>query len=278
MVSGINERVFETEGINKKIHEHKRSSSSSSSDAENENPKSKLSWKRRLFGRKASVHAVLGGGKYVFKDVTTTHGYETMNVDSMTNYELILLSAADIILWRNKPISGGIVAGATVIWLLFEWIGYHLLAFICHFLILSLAVCFIWSNAASFVSRPPKFPEVILSEDMLLYIVRSVTSRINVAFATYLSVASGNDVKKFFQVIGALWIFSLVGSWFSFWTLAYLVFLMLYTAPVLYEKYEVHVDTMAEKALLEFNKHYAAFDEKVLRKIPRGPFSDRKQD
>lgn len=76
-----------------------------------------------------------------------------MNGDSMTNYELILLSAADIILWRNKPISGGIVAGATIIWLLFEWIGYHLLAFICHFLILSLTVCFIWSNASSFVGR-----------------------------------------------------------------------------------------------------------------------------
>lgn len=245
----INEHVFEADGINEKIHEHKGSSSSSSSDAENENPSSKLSWKRRLFGRKASAHAVLGGGK-----------------------------SADIILWRNKPISGGIVAGATVIWLLFEWIGYHLLAFICHFLILSLTVCFIWSNASSFVGRPPKFPEVILSEDMLLFIVRSVTSRINVAFATYLSVASGNDVKKFFQVIGALWILSLVGSWFSFWTLVYLGFLMLHTAPVLYEKYEVHVDSMAEKALLEFNKHYAAFYEKVLRKIPRGPLWDRKQD
>lgn len=121
--------------------------------------------------------------------------------------------------------------------------------------------------------------------------------------------------KFIIQVIGALWILSLVGSWFSFWTLVYLGqyhlsivnlfkvcsefireqvlkskdienwtwksdagFLMLHTAPVLYEKYEVHVDSMAEKALLEFNKHYAAFYEKVLRKIPRGPLWDRKQD
>lgn len=65
----------------------------------------------------------------------------------------VVLSAADIILWRNKQMSGSILAGVTVIWLLFEWMGYHLLTFICHSLIFLLAVSFIWSNAASFVNR-----------------------------------------------------------------------------------------------------------------------------
>jgi len=65
----------------------------------------------------------------------------------------IVLAAADIILWRNKQMSGGIVAGVTVVWLLFEWMGYHLLTFICHALILVLGVLFLWSNAASLVNR-----------------------------------------------------------------------------------------------------------------------------
>lgn len=55
------------------------------------------------------------------------------------------------------------------------------------------------------------------------------------------------------------------------------VFLIIYTTPALYEKYEDQVDTVAEKAMVEINKHYAVLDKKVLQKIPRGPFTNKKQ-
>jgi len=45
---------------------------------------------------------------------------------------------------------------------------------------------------------------------------------------------------------------------------------------VLYEKYEDQVDAFAEKAMIEIKKQYAVLDEKVLSKIPRGPFKDKK--
>ncbi|KAG6481265.1 hypothetical protein ZIOFF_057861 [Zingiber officinale] len=128
--------------------------------------------------------------------------------------------------------------------------------------ILLLAVCFLWSNAASFFNRSPtKFPEVILPEEM------------------FLSIAH--------VVIGGLWIVSIVGSWFSLLTLLYmgrltqLAFfapvIFVHTAPVLYEKYEDHVDAAAEKAMIEINKEYALLDTKVLQKIPGTPFSVKKQ-
>jgi len=237
-----------TERITEKIHEY-RGSSSSSSDSDNEKPSSHITLKKRLFGRRDPVHTVLGGGK-----------------------------SADIILWRNKQMSGGILAAVTVIWLLFEWMGYHLLTFICHSLIFLLAVSFIWSNAASFVNRsPPKFPEVILPEDMFLSIAHAVRYQINEAFATFIYVASGKDLKQFLMVIASLWVVSIIGSWFSFLTLFYVVFLITYTAPALYEKYEDQVDTITEKAMVEINKHYAVLNEKVLQKIPRGPFTAKKQ-
>lgn len=67
----------------------------------------------------------------------------------------LLSSAADLVLWRDKQTSGSILAGVTVIWLLFEGIGYHLLTFFCHSLIVFLTVCFVWANAASFINRSP---------------------------------------------------------------------------------------------------------------------------
>ncbi|XP_073113439.1 reticulon-like protein B1 [Elaeis guineensis] len=192
--------------------------------------------------------------------------------------------AADIILWKSKQMSGSILAGVTIIWLLFEWMGYHLLTCICHSLIFLLAVSFIWFNAASIVNRsPPKFPEVILPEDMFLNRAQAVRYQINEAFATFRYVALGKDLKQILAsifvmlVIAGLWVVSLIGSWFSFLTLSYIVFLIIYTAPALYEKYEDQVDNIAEKATVEINKHYAVLDEKILQMIPRGPFADKKQ-
>lgn len=63
--------------------------------------------------------------------------------------------------------------------------------------------------------------------------------------------------------------------WLSFSGM--LVFLALYTLPVLYEKYEDQVDGAASKVIVQVNKQYAVLDEKVLQKIPRGPFADKKQ-
>lgn len=54
------------------------------------------------------------------------------------------------------------------------------------------------------------------------------------------------------------------------------MFVLLHTVPVLYEKYEDRVDAFGEKAAIEVKKQYAAFDEKVLSKIPRGPLKPKK--
>ncbi|CAL9058452.1 reticulon-like protein B2 [Musa acuminata AAA Group] len=234
-----------SERINEKIHEYR----GSSSDSDDEKPLFHNSRKKWLFGRKESVHALLGGGK-----------------------------SADIILWRNMQLSGSIFAGVTVIWLLFVWMGYHLLTFICHFLILLLAISFLWINGASFVNRsPPKFPEVFLPEDLFLSIAQSVRYEINEALATFYYVACGKDLKKFLMVIAGLWVLSVIGSLFSFLTLIYISFLVLYLAPVLYEKYEDRVDIVVEKAIEAINKQYQVLDAKYLQKIPHRTFSNKKQ-
>lgn len=105
---------------------HKRSSSSSSSSDDEKPPVSHQPSKsvNRTVGRKKSVHNCLGGRK-----------------------------AADLFLWRDKKRSASILAGATLLWILFECMEYHFLTFVCHVLILSLAILFIWINSAAFLKR-----------------------------------------------------------------------------------------------------------------------------
>nr|GME14803.1 reticulon-like protein B5 [Ipomoea batatas] len=206
--------------------------------------------KSRLFGRQKPVHAALGGGK-----------------------------SADIMLWRNKQISAGALASATVIWLLFEWIGYHLLTFICHCLILLLAILFLWSNLSSFVNKTPlDFPEFVLPEDLCRRAALAVRDKCHWAIGIFREVASGKDLKKFLYAIMGLWILSAIGSWFDFLTLVYIIFIMLLTVPIFYEKHEDQVEVYAHKARKQLERQYSQLDEKLLQKLPKVPFGkDSKQ-
>ncbi|GMI76436.1 VIRB2-interacting protein 3, Reticulan like protein B4 [Hibiscus trionum] len=237
------------EKITEKI---KGGSSSSSSDSDDDKP-SESSMKEkvfRLFGREKPVHHVFGGGKQ-----------------------------ADIFLWRNKKVSAGALSVATAIWVLFELFEYHLLTLVCHLLILTLALLFLWSNATTFIHKsPPRIPEVQIPKDPVIEFVQALRFEINRALAVLRNIASGRDIKKFLSVIAGLWVLSIVGNWCNFLTLFYIVFVLLHTVPVLYEKYEDKVDPFAEKAWHEIKKQYAVFDAKVLSKIPRGPLKEKKKD
>ncbi|OAY84964.1 Reticulon-like protein B5 [Ananas comosus] len=250
-----------TEEIAEKLHDHHHggggggggdSSSSSDSDAERSRasapPPKKPNNSCRLFGREKPVHAVLGGGK-----------------------------VADVLLWRDRKISVGVLGVATIIWVLFEVLEFHLLTLVAHCLILSFAILFLWSNASTFINKtPPRFPEVSIPEDAVVNVARSLRYDINRAFAVLREIATGRDLKKFLIVIAGLWVLSVIGSQCNFLSLFYIVFVILHTVPVLYEKYQDKVDLYAEKAMAEIKKHYAVFDAKVLSRIPRGPSKAKK--
>ncbi|KAF7131829.1 hypothetical protein RHSIM_Rhsim09G0202400 [Rhododendron simsii] len=234
--------------ITEKFHDHDSSSSSSSDDDSHHEKSSSTTKIYRLFGREKPVHKVLGGGK-----------------------------PADVFLWRDKKISGGVLGVATAVWVLFELVEYHLLTLVCHVLIFALAILFLWSNASTFIKKsPPQIPEVEIPDDIVLGIASALTTEINRALSVLRDITSGRDLKKFLAAIAGLWVLSCVGSWCNFLTLFYISFVLLHTVPVLYEKYEDHIDPLAEKASAEFKKQYTVFDAKVLSKIPRGPLKDKK--
>nr|XP_018681871.1 PREDICTED: reticulon-like protein B5 isoform X2 [Musa acuminata subsp. malaccensis] len=206
-----------TEENQQKPRGHEDSSSlSSGSDAEKPgaSPSVKVT-PYRLFSRERPVHQVLGSGR-----------------------------TADVMLWRNKKISAGVLSGATAIWALFE--------------------------------SPPRIPEVNISEELAIKVALNMRNEMNGASAVLREIALGQDLKKFLAVIAVLWILSTVGSSVNFLTLVYITFMTLLTVPVLYEKYEDKIDASAEKAIARIKQQYAVFDAKVLSMIRRGPLKAKK--
>lgn len=233
------ESVSSPDKIDEKPHDRDSSTSSDSDDDKSE-PSSSSAKSRsfRLFGREKPVHHVLGGGK-----------------------------PADVLLWRNKKISAGVLLVVTVIWILFELLGYHLLTLVSHGLIFTLAILFLWSNAITFINKsPPRVPEVSIPEDLALTVALSLRTVINKGIDILKDIVSGRDLKKFLAVTAGLWILSIIGSSVSFLTLFYIVFVLLHTVPILYEKYDDKIDFYWEKAVAEIDKHYTVIRANIVSK------------
>ncbi|XP_077210629.1 reticulon-like protein B9 [Tasmannia lanceolata] len=203
----------------------------------------------KLFGRQRPLHAVLGGGRF-----------------------------ADVVLWRSRNLSAGLLAGITVTWALFEVLEYHLLTLLCYITIIAMLGVFLWSNGAALFDRaPPKIPEIILSERAFKEVASAFHARLSWFLSIFLDMACGKDIISFLLVISSLWIFSVIGSYCSSASLLYTCFLGIHIVPFLYERYEHDVDYLANKGYRELKKLYRKFEPQLLNKIPRGPVKDKER-
>uniref|UniRef100_A0A0D9V4D6 Reticulon-like protein n=1 Tax=Leersia perrieri TaxID=77586 RepID=A0A0D9V4D6_9ORYZ len=198
---------------------------------------------RMPFHRQKSIYKLLGGGK-----------------------------VADILLWKNRNLSAGVLAGATLIWFLFDVVEYNILPLLCQIAIFAMLVIFIWSNAAPLLDRaPPRIPEVIISEHVFREMAMTVRYKLAYTLSVLYDIACGKDLKSFLLVVGCLLILSEIGSSCSFTSLLYIGFLCAHTMPMLYQRYKTEVDHLVARGSEDIKKFYRKVDSNLLNKIPRGP-------
>ncbi|KAH9550304.1 hypothetical protein CY35_10G064700 [Sphagnum magellanicum] len=202
----------------------------------------------RLFGRKQPIHQVLGGG-----------------------------TTADVLLWRKKHFSIGMLVGATLAWILLEKTGYKLVSVVSNVTLFLVVILFVWSNLAVLLNRAlPPLPELSLSEEFVIRTANSVRLELNKALAIAHDVALGKDFKLFLKVIAVLWIASTVGGRFHLLTLLYICIVLAQTLPFIYDKYEDVIDDHANRISEQAQAHYKKLDENVFSKIPRAPVKEKK--
>ncbi|KAI0488085.1 hypothetical protein KFK09_027911 [Dendrobium nobile] len=186
------------------------------------------------------------------------------------------MEEVNLFLWTDKKASAAVFAAATAIWVLFELMEYHLVSLVCHFLMLTLAILFLWSYVTTFMNKsPPNISQVRIPEDLAVYIANSLRVQINRLLDALEEIALGRDFKKVLAVIAGLWVVSMIGSCCSFLTMFYLAFVLVHALPLVYEKYENEIDSFGEKAMEEINKQFVEFGDKFLSKIPRDPLKDK---
>ncbi|KAK3126350.1 hypothetical protein QOZ80_7AG0555260 [Eleusine coracana subsp. coracana] len=183
-------------------------------------------------GGKRNLHHVLGGGK-----------------------------PADVLLWRNKKISSSVLAVATIVWVFFEWLGYHLLTILCFVLVLGMAVQFAWSTVRS----PSNVPRVELPEETFANVGAAIGAQVNKVLMAIQDVSCGRNLKQFLMVVAGLFAAAVIGSWCNFLTVIYIGFVCAHTLPVLYEKYQDQVDDFLYNILGLVQNQYQKLDKGVLK-------------
>ncbi|CAN4084598.1 unnamed protein product [Withania somnifera] len=202
----------------------------------------------RLFGRQKPVHHILGGGK-----------------------------SADVLLWRNKKMSAGVLASVTAIWVLFEWLNYNFLTLLCFALVIGMIVQFLWKNVSGMINRSPaKVPRLVLCDDLFVSIAKSIGAEVNRALGFLQDVACGTNIKQFLVVVMSLWTAAIIGSWCNLMTVLYIGFVAAHVLPVLYERYDDQVDGFVYNALEQFRGHYQKLDRGVLSRLPTGKIGLKK--
>ncbi|CAH1414722.1 unnamed protein product [Lactuca virosa] len=154
----------------------------------------------KLFGRQKPIHHILGGGK-----------------------------SADVLLWRNKKISAGVLCGATAV-------------------------------------APPR---VTLPDELFVNIARIVGDEVNRALGYLQYVGSRGDIKQLTLVVGGLLTAAIIGTWCNFWTVIYIGFVAAHTLPVVYEKYDDQIDSAVYNLFGKVQNHYSKLDTSLLSRIPK---------
>ncbi|KAL9323460.1 hypothetical protein ACSQ67_008317 [Phaseolus vulgaris] len=178
---------------------------------------------------------------------------------------------ADVLMWKKWQVSLGVIVVATVAWIVFEWtnlpfltISSDVLLFLiillflranyavlrnkydCHPLIVFFFIVFNFRTVICILffscRQPPTLPELVVSEEMVNNAAASFRVKINNALLIANDITIGKDFIIFFKVVICLWLLSVIGSVFSFFTLAYIGTLLMITIPVLYRKYGGYVD------------------------------------
>ncbi|KAL9674607.1 hypothetical protein QQ045_030879 [Rhodiola kirilowii] len=168
----------------------------------------------QLFTKKITIHQILGG-------------------------RLV----ADVVLWRRKNVSKGILVVGFGAWLTFQICGYTLLSFLSNVLLILTCVLFLWAKSARILNRPgPQLPHFHLSEEMVNEAAETIRVNLNTLFSVSRNIALGYDTESFFRAAAVMLLISLVGSLTDLITLGYISLVIILTVPALYEKLEDQID------------------------------------
>lgn len=179
----------------------------------------------------------------------------------------------DLLLWANPVKSGGVVGAATVVYLLFDWSGYTMVALLCNLLMLAVVGCFLWQHGSSLVGRPgPPIPTALIegfSQDQFRDLAEKFRVEVNKVLAIAGRLVSGKDLPLTMKVAGGLYGIGWISQRFSLFGLLYTAVVFAFTLPKVYEVKHVDIDKVVNTIQEKLEQVYKQINDAVIKKIPK---------
>ncbi|KAF9665983.1 hypothetical protein SADUNF_Sadunf16G0181700 [Salix dunnii] len=173
--------------------------------------------------------------------------------------------------------SVGVLVSATTLWILFEKAGYNLLSFVANVLFLLVVILFFWAKSASLLNRPlPPLPNLEIPEEIVAKAGGIIHLYANYALLIAREIVIDKNLKVFLQVVSGLCVASYIGSLCNFLTLVYIGVLLSLSVPLVYDKYQHHIDEKFCLAHKIIQEQYKKIDDAVLKKIPLPSYKEKK--
>ncbi|KAI5009670.1 hypothetical protein ZWY2020_011807 [Hordeum vulgare] len=165
-------------------------------------------------------------------------------------------AAADLLLWRRRNASAAAVAGATLVWFVFERAGYSLASVLSNALLLLVVNLLFWAKSASLLNIPlPPLPNLEVSDVVVQKAADRALVWVNKVLAVAHDIAIKRDRTVFIKVIMVLWVVSCIGMLFNFFTLIYIGALLALLVPPVYERHQEVIDEKVGLAHSILSRH-----------------------
>lgn len=177
----------------------------------------------------------------------------------------------DIIYWKDAKVTGGILSGGVLLYLLTNVRGYTYIALGSIVLLMHLMISIVMGQLQKFQGKAvPEGKPIQIDPEYL----KVGMEGLNKALEYYCGLLDGKDMNGSLKVMGGLWVSYCLGTWFDGATLLLLAWIAILSVPIGYHKNHKVID--AKLAILQ-NK-VNDLTKQLESKVPRAAKKEDAKD
>lgn len=179
----------------------------------------------------------------------------------------------DILLWRDTKKSGAALAVVTAVFSVVQFAKFNVISAWCYSTMALILGAFLWNAFANFTHRPSVPVPAVLKEGVTEAQAKAAAEKATVYVNKFLSyvdrLVTGHEPALLLVVLGALWALAWLATAVSVPATLYVLVLLAFTVPRLYENYQDEIDAAVDKLRKQATSIYDKYLHKYASKIPR---------
>ncbi|KAK9067101.1 hypothetical protein SSX86_014426 [Deinandra increscens subsp. villosa] len=178
-------------------------------------------------------------------------------------------SVKDVMMWRRKRVSVGVLSTMTVLWVVMEIYGYNFITVASWIAIFLFSSLFAWANIYRLIYKEePSMSAIVgISESTTTNMANTIRKSSEDATRWVFKVGAQSEWYVFVAAVVGLWLFSIIGSSTDLLTLLFIGTVVGMSVPVIWLKYDYKIREHGRRLQMHSKRFYSMLDEKVLQKI-----------